>query len=98
VQGVLDREAVQAEDLRNPGHLGLVGLVQADGHELAGLSGLNRLADPLQVVRLGVDMEPAAVAVHRAVRDHVSTALFVEGLPAAATAAWTVGYARMTTR
>jgi hypothetical protein len=51
MQRVLDRQPVQTKDLSNPGHLGLAGLVQADGHELAGLPGLNRLADPLQVVR-----------------------------------------------
>ncbi len=85
VDGVLDGEGVQAEQLREPGELGLRRLVQADPDEAVA-----RLADPAQrLLDLRAVLLPYALAVdeavdHRAAERGAGGVAEVDGPPVAA--------------
>ena len=69
VDGVLDRERVQAERLRHVAELGLGRLVEPHPHEVARV--LRARPEPVVVVDLAVDGDPLPAVVERAVDDHV---------------------------
>jgi hypothetical protein len=70
LDGVLDRQVVQAEGLGHVGQLVRGGLVEAHPDEVTRLGGLG--ADGVVLVRQTVHADPLPLAVERAVDDHTS--------------------------
>jgi hypothetical protein len=67
LDGVLDRQGMQVEDLCHLVQLGLVGLVQPHPDEVVGATAI---AHGRQVGDLAVDRDPHAVAVQGVVDNH----------------------------
>jgi hypothetical protein len=71
LERVLDRERVQTERVRDVVELALAGLVEAHPDEVTLLGGLG--PHLVELVREAVDLDALALAVERAVDDHMST-------------------------
>ncbi len=70
VQGVLDRQGMEVEELGDPAHLGLVRLVHTDPDEVTVTS--PGVPDRTEVVAAHVERDTDTVAVQRAVDDHAA--------------------------